>query len=183
MISNFTRTRLTVFVSILMLSLLLTRCQEKDPSVTPTPPAPDNVLIIEITGDVKSVSIYSPNPSTGLADTLKSVTLPQTLRYVNYTRKIAIRAKKEKVNGTLAVSARLNQKLIKDFSTKAAFGEISFTTDEAYQSPFAFGYEPEEWPCGTHNGNQLRTGERGGCYYINSNGNKTYVDRSECHCD
>jgi hypothetical protein len=24
------------------------------------------------------------------------------------------------------------------------------------------------------------TGERGGCYYINSNGNKTYVDRSLC---
>ena len=24
------------------------------------------------------------------------------------------------------------------------------------------------------------TGPRGGCYYINSNGNKTYVDRSMC---
>lgn len=23
-------------------------------------------------------------------------------------------------------------------------------------------------------------GPRGGCYYINSNGNKTYVDRSKC---
>jgi len=39
-----------------------------------------------------------------------------------------------------------------------------------------------EWECGTHNGNTLYTGPRGGCYYYNSNGNKTYVDRSECNC-
>lgn len=36
--------------------------------------------------------------------------------------------------------------------------------------------------CGTHNGHSLNKGSDGGCYYINSNGNKTYVDRSECHC-
>ena len=36
--------------------------------------------------------------------------------------------------------------------------------------------------CGTHNGNRLHIGPEGGCYYINGNGNKTYVDRSECHC-
>lgn len=29
-------------------------------------------------------------------------------------------------------------------------------------------------------GNYIR-GPRGGCYYINSNGNKTYVDRSMCN--
>ena len=40
----------------------------------------------------------------------------------------------------------------------------------------------EEWRCGTHNGNDLWTGPRGGCYYKNSNENKTYVDRSECNC-
>jgi hypothetical protein len=28
---------------------------------------------------------------------------------------------------------------------------------------------------------QLRRGPRGGCYYINSSGNKQYVDRSECN--
>jgi len=36
--------------------------------------------------------------------------------------------------------------------------------------------------CGFHNGNQLWKGPEGGCYYINSNGNKTYVDRDECDC-
>ena len=39
-----------------------------------------------------------------------------------------------------------------------------------------------EWKCGTHNGKVLWTGPQGGCYYKNSNGNKTYVDRSECNC-
>ena len=36
--------------------------------------------------------------------------------------------------------------------------------------------------CGTHNGSQLYKGPEGGCYYINSNGNKTYVEASECNC-
>jgi hypothetical protein len=36
--------------------------------------------------------------------------------------------------------------------------------------------------CGFHNGNQLWKGPEGGCYYYNSNDNKTYVDRSECDC-
>jgi hypothetical protein len=41
---------------------------------------------------------------------------------------------------------------------------------------------PADWKCGFHNGKQLYTGERGGCYCLNSKGNKTYVDRSECNC-
>ena len=36
--------------------------------------------------------------------------------------------------------------------------------------------------CGLHNGKSLIKGTKGGCYYINSNNNKTYVDRSECKC-
>jgi hypothetical protein len=36
--------------------------------------------------------------------------------------------------------------------------------------------------CGFHNGNSLIKGPDGGCYYINSNNNKTYVDRSKCKC-
>ncbi len=36
--------------------------------------------------------------------------------------------------------------------------------------------------CGTYNGKTLYKGTDGGCYYYNSNGNKTYVDRSKCHC-
>ena len=33
-----------------------------------------------------------------------------------------------------------------------------------------------------YNGKSLYRGSQGGCYYINSNDNKTYVDRSECDC-
>lgn len=36
--------------------------------------------------------------------------------------------------------------------------------------------------CGSHNGNTLHLGPQGGCYYLNSSGNKVYVDRSECNC-
>lgn len=31
-------------------------------------------------------------------------------------------------------------------------------------------------------GQQLYKGSKGGCYYINSNGNKTYIDKSNCNC-
>jgi len=43
-------------------------------------------------------------------------------------------------------------------------------------------YESDTVSCGTYNGHTLYKGPKGGCYYINSNGNKTYVDRSYCDC-
>lgn len=36
--------------------------------------------------------------------------------------------------------------------------------------------------CGNYSGKELFKGPEGGCYYLNSNGNKTYVDRSNCNC-
>ncbi|RDI07028.1 hypothetical protein DEU42_113128 [Flavobacterium sp. AG291] len=36
--------------------------------------------------------------------------------------------------------------------------------------------------CGTYNGKSVYEGPQGGCYYINSSGNKEYVDRSYCNC-
>lgn len=56
----------------------------------------------------------------------------------------------------------------------------------------SFGCEPstDDSPTSTgsqscyYNGHLLHVGPQGGCYYINSNGNQTYVDRSECAgCD
>lgn len=32
----------------------------------------------------------------------------------------------------------------------------------------------------TYNGHTLYVGEKGGCYYLSSGGNKEYVDRSYC---
>ncbi|MDQ8003381.1 MAG: hypothetical protein REI64_01200 [Pedobacter sp.] len=38
--------------------------------------------------------------------------------------------------------------------------------------------------CGKNSsGQQLYIGPKGGCFYNNSNGNKIYVERSECKCD
>jgi len=37
--------------------------------------------------------------------------------------------------------------------------------------------------CGTYNGHPLYSGPKGGCYYINNNSNKTYVDRAYCNCN
>jgi hypothetical protein len=36
--------------------------------------------------------------------------------------------------------------------------------------------------CGTYNGHTLYKGPNGGCYYINSSGNKTYVNNNNCNC-
>jgi hypothetical protein len=32
----------------------------------------------------------------------------------------------------------------------------------------------------TYNGHTLHVGEKGGCYYVSSGGNKEYVDKSYC---
>lgn len=43
----------------------------------------------------------------------------------------------------------------------------------------------DSMPCGRYgpeNRYQLYRGPKGGCYYINSNGNKSYIDRSDCNC-
>ncbi len=34
----------------------------------------------------------------------------------------------------------------------------------------------------TYNGHTLQQGSQGGCYYLNSSGNKEYVDQSYCNC-
>lgn len=36
--------------------------------------------------------------------------------------------------------------------------------------------------CGSYNGHSLYKGKQGGCYYKNSSGNKTYVDKKYCAC-
>lgn len=49
-------------------------------------------------------------------------------------------------------------------------------------SPVTTPSPTSDTPCGTYKSKQLYKGPQGGCYYINSNGNKTYVDRSYCSC-
>jgi endonuclease G, mitochondrial len=40
-----------------------------------------------------------------------------------------------------------------------------------------------EATCRLYNGKPLYIGPKGGCYYINSNNNKTYIDRTLCGCE
>ncbi len=57
-----------------------------------------------------------------------------------------------------------------------ACGKSEVSPDEANTAE-------SERPCGVSKaGHKLFTGPKGGCYYYNGNGNKTYVDRSECNC-
>lgn len=55
-------------------------------------------------------------------------------------------------------------------------------------SPDDSKHEPIQIPssgssgCGTYKGHILHIGEKGGCYYYNSSGNKTYVERTYCNC-
>lgn len=37
--------------------------------------------------------------------------------------------------------------------------------------------------CAIYDGHQLYKGPKGGCYYINGNGGKTYIEREKCHCN
>ena len=45
---------------------------------------------------------------------------------------------------------------------------------------FLFSLHATDPPCGKYKDHQLYIGPKGGCYYINSSGNKTYVDRGYC---
>jgi hypothetical protein len=53
-------------------------------------------------------------------------------------------------------------------------------------SIYSCGSGDEELNCGTkvvsNVTKQLNLGPEGGCYYINDNNNKSYVERSECNC-
>lgn len=51
----------------------------------------------------------------------------------------------------------------------------------AFSIPISQSHSYSDKPC-YYKGNRLYTGSKGGCYYINKNGNKTYVDRSYCDC-
>lgn len=53
-------------------------------------------------------------------------------------------------------------------------------------SPALYSCNTEADDCGTRTvsgvSRSLNRGPEGGCYYVNSNGNKSYVDRSDCSC-
>lgn len=109
---------------------------------------------VTITNTSVGATVYSWNFGNGETSTLQS---PPAVKYP------------ENKTYTIILGA----------SGKGGFSSLSksitISTVKTVQPPVTSG-------CGTHNGKTLYKGPEGGCYYINSNGNKTYVARSECKC-
>lgn len=142
-----------------------------------------NEVEIAIAGDVENINIFFTNPVTGLPDSLVNVKLPQTIKYRKVAGEVTVTVEKKQVKGSFTFKTSIKGKLVYSKAVVAPFAKLTTKTRVGDKSTSASLYEPEEWPCGTHNGNRLITGPKGGCYYINKNGNKTYVDRSECSCN
>ncbi len=49
-------------------------------------------------------------------------------------------------------------------------------------APYDFSHKLNDPKCGTYNKKALYRGAKGGCYYLNDNNKKIYVDRSYCKC-
>ncbi len=65
----------------------------------------------------------------------------------------------------------------KIFTLLLVAGSLALGTSCAKESS-----APSTPNCGTHQGKQLYLGPQGGCYYLNSSGNKEYVARNLCNC-
>jgi len=166
-----------------------------------------NLFEAAITGDANLVSIFFPNPVSGKQDSLVNVKLPQTLHYKTYEgQKIEIIVSKEVVGGTILLTTKIKGKTDSIKSTSASQGVITSITDVAKKTSVVTVTEPTAAipavpnptnpaspagpsapanpaapsSCGMYNGKPVYSGPRGGCYYINSNGNKTYVVRNFC---
>lgn len=74
----------------------------------------------------------------------------------------------------------LEQKTGMDF-----FSNLPYSTQNVLQQ-VRFDYRNTslnvDTKCSVYNDNTLYIGKSGGCYYINSSGKKTYVDREYCNC-
>ena len=164
-----------------------------------------NLFEASISGDASMVSIYFPNPNTGKPDSLVNVKLPQVLIYKTYVNQtIAIIVSKEVVQGTISLATKIKGKTDITRSTSASQAVINSSTDLTKKTTIVNVEEPtavvpnpttpnpgiptnpttptnpSDPSCGMYNGKPVYTGPRGGCYYINSNGNKTYVSRNFC---
>lgn len=71
---------------------------------------------------------------------------------------------------------------------KLLFFIFAIVATSCYKADDDFSFNPNSGggnnggsvPCGSYNGRKTYTGPKGGCYYINSNGNKVYVDKKYC---
>ncbi len=141
----------------------------------------DYLIEYVITGNASPITV-AYNNENDVRDSVTVTSLPHKIQLrKNTINKAHLRASKLTNAGTITVETRYKGKKVKTQSTEKEHGQvyiIFMKEDEIV----AFDIQPDEWECGIYNGNRLRTGPKGGCYYLNSNGNKIYVDRGYCNC-
>lgn len=137
---------------------------------------------VKFSGDCKPIKINYTSDENIV--TLTDIALSFILQINNYNLDIfEVQGFKNNVNGTLKIELKYKDKVVVTDNIATPHGDIKIRFNTKSKKIDIVKFNPEEWPCGFYNGNRLRTGPKGGCYYINSNNNKTYVDRSFCNCD
>ena len=88
-----------------------------------------------------------------------------------------IRRSREQANQLIKALVELKR----DLSTQNDVPQNSWTAQSDNQTVNLVDHIASERKSNHHIRRHYIRGSRGGCYYINSNGNKTYVDRSFCN--
>lgn len=137
---------------------------------------------VKLTGTCEPVTVTTN--ISGKDETREAVALPAALTNKSSSVDILeLNVAKNNVNGYLNIQVYMQGDLLSTVTTSDPFGSVNLSLSSLTKKATFTKRAPEEWPCGMYNGRGLITGPKGGCYYINSNGNKTYVDRSYCHCN
>jgi hypothetical protein len=142
-----------------------------------------DLLEYQISGSSKSVTIVTVN-ALGKTDSLKNQLLPYSLKYKTFDALISVvHVINNKASGDIQIVLLVQgvQKTKYSVTEPRATAKVEYNTKTTEVKTSSI--VPEEWNCNFYNGHYLITGPKGGCYYYNSNGNKTYVDRSNCSCD
>ena len=137
---------------------------------------------VKFTGTCEPITVNTN--IKGQKETLTNVQLPSTLNTkLSNLEVLEVQAFKNNVNGILNIQIFIKNVLILTKTITDPFESILIKYNSSKKQFEVSTNSPEEWPCGIYNGNKLITGPKGGCYYINGNGNKTYVDRGFCSCN
>lgn len=165
---------------IFLLQILFLNCVKEDNKNNPVlgnwgqMSSSETVYDIEFTNDFKC-KVYSYNSSDG------SYSIVFQSTYTINGNKIIFKDNTEWEfsikNNNLYIQGLFNGeiKFNKDYSLYKSVSNSGSNSNNGSGSGSSSGSR-----CGTYNGKSVYKGPKGGCYYINSKGNKSYVDRSYC---
>jgi len=148
----------------------------------PSIPKYSNLIDFQIKGTSESVYLKYRN-ETGTYTEKDNFKPPFGVQFKSYNFDTAkFEVENLYSTGTIVVNVYVKDTLVKTIESTAPKGKIFFEYYTKNGKSFGYQSAPSSWNCGIYNGKVVYTGPLGGCYYINSNGNKTYVDRSYCSC-